>query len=101
MTRFLGLFVKNAYASNAADALGRALEPILVNIVNPIVMLMFAVGVVVFVFGIIEMLMSGGDADARSKGKLHMVGGVIGMFIMLSAWGIINLVANTVGQIGR
>ncbi len=95
----IGLFVEKAQAASAADAFGRAIEPILTNIVNPIVMLMFAVGLVVFVFGVVEMFVSGADADARSKGKRHMVGGVIGMFIMLSAWGIINLVANTVGQI--
>lgn len=93
------IFVPVAQAASTADAFGRAIEPILTNIVNPIVMLMFAVGVIVFVFGIVEMMANGGDAEARAKGKRHMVGGVIGMFIMLSAWGIINLVANTVGQI--
>ncbi|MEK7646595.1 MAG: hypothetical protein AAB381_02790 [Patescibacteria group bacterium] len=93
--------VPTAQAASTADAFGRAIEPILVNIVNPIVMLMFAVAVVVFVYGIVEMLSQGADAEAHTKGRMHMIGGVVGMFIMLSAWGIINLVANTVGQIGR
>ena len=77
-------------------AFGRVINPIIENIVNPIVWLMFAVATIVFAYGIFEMIWKGGDPDARSQGSKHMIGGVIGMFIMLSAWGIINLIANTV-----
>lgn len=93
--------INRAQAASTADAFGKAIEPILVNIVSPVVMLMFALAVVVFVYGIIEMLSHGADAEAHTKGRNHMLGGVIGMFIMLSAWGIINVIANTVDQIGR
>jgi hypothetical protein len=95
------ILIGEAYAASTADAFGRAIEPILTHIVNPIVMLLFALAVVVFVYGIIEMLARGDDADARATGKRHMLGGVLGMFIMVSAWGIINVIANTVGQIGK
>ena len=74
------------------------IDPIIRNIVNPLLELVFAEAVVVFVWGIVEMLMKGGDAEARTKGRNHMLGGVRGMGLMLSAWGIINLVANTVAQ---
>jgi hypothetical protein len=77
------------------DSIGRILDPIISNIISPIVLLMFAVGLVVFAFGVFEMIWNGGDAEARSKGKMHMLGGVIGMFVMLSAWGLIYLVSNT------
>ena len=75
------------------------ISPIIANIVNPIVELMFAVALIVFVWGVVEMMLKGGDAEARSKGRNHMLGGVIGMVIMMSAWGIVNLISNTVGQI--
>lgn len=75
------------------------INPIISNVVNPVVELMFAVALIVFVWGVVEMLMKGGDADARTKGRNHMLGGVIGMLIMMSAWGIVNLIANTIGQI--
>lgn len=88
-------FVPQAYARVDMTAFGRVMDPIINNIVNPIVMLMFSVAVVVFAYGIFEMIWKGGDPDARAQGRTHMIGGVIGMFIMLSAWGIINLIANT------
>ena len=84
-----------AAASNA-EALGRVLDPIISNVVTPVIMLMFALAILVFAWGIFEMVWKGGDAEGREKGKWHMLGGVIGMFIMLSAWGLIYLVSNTV-----
>lgn len=79
-------------------AFGKVLGPIISNIVNPIVTLMFMVGLIVFSFGVFEMIYKGGDADARTKGRNHMLGGLIGMVIMLSAWGLIYLVSNTVKE---
>ncbi len=78
------------------SAFGRVLEPIISNVVNPIVTLMFTIGLIVFAYGVFEMIYNGGDADARTKGRNHMLGGLIGMVIMLSAWGLIYLVSNTV-----
>ncbi len=81
-----------------ATAFGNTLDPIITNIVSPIVKLMFAVAVVAFVYGVVQMIWHKNDAEAHSRGRIAMVGGLIGMFIMVSAWGIINLVANTVKQ---
>jgi hypothetical protein len=75
---------------------GKVINPIISNIINPIVTLLFAVGLIVFAYGVFEMVWKGGDADARTKGRNHMLGGIIGMVIMLSAWGLIYLVSNTV-----
>ncbi len=77
-------------------AFGKVLGPIISNVVNPIVTLMFMIGLIVFAYGIFEMIAKGGEADARTKGKYHMLGGLIGMLIMMSAWGLIYLVSNTV-----
>ena len=88
--------IPQVYAASNLESFGRVIDPIITHIVNPIVMLMFAVGLVVFAYGVIEMITHQSDENARAKGKSHMLGGVIGMFIMLSAWGIINLIANTV-----
>ena len=87
---------KVAYSAVDATAFGRVVGPIVSNIIMPIVALMFAVGIVVFVYGVIEMIWKGGDPDVRARGRMHMLGGIIGMVIMLSAWGIIYLIYNTV-----
>lgn len=89
-------FVNQVYAAVDGDALGNVLNPIIIHIVNPVIELMFAVAVVVFAYGVFQMIWNKTDAEAHTKGKNSILGGIIGMFIMLSAWGIINIVANTV-----
>lgn len=88
-----------AYAALDSNQFGRVVDPIIANIVNPLLILLFAVAVVVFVYGVLQMVIHGDDADARAKGKWSIFGGIIGMFIMLSAWGIIYLVSNTIKSI--
>ncbi|MBU6426987.1 hypothetical protein KGQ27_01980 [Patescibacteria group bacterium] len=99
MSGLLSYFVPRANAAVDAAAFGKVLDPVITNIVNPIIELLFAVGIFVFAFGIVEMIAHGDDSTAREKGRWHMLYGAIGMFIMLSAWGIIHLIANTVKSI--
>ncbi len=86
---------QSAAASNAA-AFGNVLNPIITNVIKPLVMLAFAVATVVFVYGVIQMIIHDADAEAHRKGRWSMLSGVIGMFIMFSAWGIIYIISNTV-----
>ncbi len=84
-------------ASDPTDAFAKVVDPIFVHIINPLVTLMFVVAVIVFVWGIVQMMMNGDDGDARTKGRNHMLAGVVGITIMISAWGIIYFISNTIG----
>ena len=66
-------------------------------IVNPIIILLFGIALVVFLWGIFEFLAQSSNDEARSRGKRNMIWGLIGMFIMFSAFGIIRLVLGTFG----
>lgn len=77
-------------------AFGKVLDPVISNIVNPIVMLMFAVAVLVFTYGAVQVIWRKYDAEAHKRGRNAMLMGLLGMLIMVSAWGIINLISNTV-----
>jgi hypothetical protein len=74
---------------------------VLINIiVNPLLALLFGAGLIVFLFGIVEFFFEldvRGNQSAKENGKNHMLWGVIGMFIMVSAWSIFRLIAATVG----
>ena len=89
--------IAHAAAPDPIPAFAAVIDPIITNIVSPLVMLMFAVAIIVFVWGIVEMLMHGDDATAREKGRWHMLAGVIGICIMVSAWGIIYFISGTIG----
>ena len=90
--------LKINFAEAAVDmtAFGNLINPIVNNIVYPIVELLFGVAVVVFVYGALQFVFHGADEDARKKGKSTLLYGTFGMFVMISAWGIIYLISNTV-----
>jgi uncharacterized membrane protein len=93
------LNISIAQAAVDANKFGQVLDPIISNIINPVIWLMFGVAIVVFAYGVLQMVIHGADPEARKKGQMSILGGVIGMVIMLSAWGIVYLVSNTVRQI--
>ncbi|MES2314889.1 MAG: hypothetical protein V4524_03080 [Patescibacteria group bacterium] len=83
-------------AADPTAAFASVVDPIFTHIVNPLIMLMFAVAIIVFVWGVIQMMINGEDGDARTKGRNHMLAGVVGIMIMVSAWGIVYFISNTI-----
>lgn len=66
------------------------------NILSPITLLLFAFAAVFFLWGVFEFVRDYDNPEDRSKGARHMLWGVIGMFIMISAFGIMNLITDTI-----
>ncbi len=83
------------------DAVDKALSPIFSIIVVPLLELLFAVATVVFVYGVIQVVLNQVDTEAHEKGRKSMLYGIIGLFIMLSAWGIIYFVGNPLAGFGK
>ena len=67
-------------------------------IINPLIILLFALAVVYFVYGLVRYLLSPDNEEIRRSSKSHMLWGVVGMFIMVSVFGIMSLILNTVGE---
>ncbi len=77
---------------------GQVLQNFQIYVVDPAMLLIFTVGLVVFLYGLVQFLWKlreGGGG--HQEGVQHMVWGLVGMFIMVSVAGIINLVVNTIG----
>jgi hypothetical protein len=67
-------------------------------VINPLLLLMFAFGTLYFIFGVVEFLWGlSQDTDHKNTGKQHMLWGLIGLFVMISAWSILKLIAYSVG----
>ena len=68
-------------------------------IINPLLALIFAAGLLVFVYGIVEFLWGlSNETDAKNTGKKHMFWGVVGMFVMVAAYAIIAIIKNSIPQ---
>lgn len=66
-------------------------------ILNPIILLLFAVALLIFFWGIFQFINSETTDAKRDVGKKKILYGLIGMFIMFSAYGIIHLILGTFG----
>lgn len=69
------------------------------NILNAIVPVLIALGVVFFVWGVIVYVVSS-DEEAKKKGRDRMIWGIIGLAVIVALWGLVNILTNTFGVSG-
>ena len=80
--------------TSAAETLVRNISGV---IVNPLIVLMFTFALVAFLWGVREYITGADNPEARAKGTVHIMWGVIGMGIMFMSFSIVRIVLNTVG----
>jgi hypothetical protein len=67
------------------------------EIVTKLIPLVIAIGLLVFIWSVIKFIANSHDAEARSAGLRQMGWGIVGLFLIVSVWGIVSLLANIVG----
>lgn len=66
-------------------------------ILFPLITLLIAVALLVLVYGAFQYIAGAANPGIRAEGQKHIMWGIIGMFIMLSAFAILSIAANTFG----
>lgn len=67
------------------------------DVMNFIIPLLITAGVIYFVWGVVQYIMNAGDEKAREVGRNKMVYGIIGLFVIVSMWGLVQFVGDTTG----
>jgi uncharacterized membrane protein YidH (DUF202 family) len=99
----MDFLIQKAYAylpgENTAGgtAFNTLLKKILDNIVTPIIYLIMALAVVYFVWGVLQFIKNADNPEKRQDGYKHMIWGIVGLFIMVSAKGIISIILSSMG----
>ena len=62
-------------------------------IINPLLTLFFAIAFIYFIYTIIKVIRAG--AEEKTEAKSAMMYAIVGMFVMISVYGIINLLLST------
>ena len=65
------------------------------DIINKLAPLLIAVAVIILLIGIINYIRAGDDEEKRTKGKNEMLYGIIGLFVMVSIWGLVAILSGT------
>ncbi len=69
---------------------------VLDQIVNPIIYLLFGLAVLYFVYGVLDFIKNAAAPEKKPEGAKHIMWGIIGLFIMVSAIGLKHIIESTV-----
>ena len=89
----IGIIAMTPAIALAAD-LDSVLDQIgdLIGTATPIIV---ALALLFFFYGLAKYILNSGDEEKKSEGKSVMIWGIIALFVMVSVWGLVNLLANT------
>jgi uncharacterized membrane protein YidH (DUF202 family) len=74
----------------------------IVDIINSIVIpLIVGIAGVWFMIGVIKYVTAGESEEGRKAGRNMMIWGIIALFVMISVWGLVNILVETFGLSGR
>lgn len=91
-------FIQIVYAADASvTAANTLLTKIKTAILYPFISLLLGLAVLMFLWGVFEMVMNAESSEARAKGRSHIFFGLIGIVVMLSALAILQIAVATVG----
>ncbi len=66
------------------------------EILNPIIAILFVVATAYFFYGVAKYIWNPDNEEMRESGRMGMLYGIIGMFIMVAVFGILRfLIAST------
>lgn len=69
---------------------------------NTLVPLVFGLALLVFIWGMFRFfILKGHDEDGQKAGKNLMIYAIVGFVLMVSIWGIVNLISNGLGFSGE
>lgn len=68
------------------------------QIIEPLILLLFALALLYFSWGVVKFIAGMKSDEKRKDGARHMLWGLIGMTIMISVFGIIEIIENTIYQ---
>lgn len=64
-------------------------------ILTPLIALLFALALGYFLFGVLKFIQNQDNETAQEEGKKHMIWGIIGIFLMIAVYGILDIIETT------
>ena len=65
------------------------------GLISSIVPIIIAIALVGFLWGIISYITAGDDPKNKDAARGYMIYGIIGLFVMVSVWGLVKILQST------
>lgn len=66
-------------------------------IIKPLIILLTGAALLMFFWGLTQFILNAGSEEGRTKGKSHMLWGIIGLLIIVGVYGILRILGGTFG----
>lgn len=86
-----------AYAQDSTELAHSFVGQINEHILFPLITLLTVAALVVFLWGGFQYVYNANNDSKRAEGAKHLLWGTIGLLVMLSAFAILTVAANTIG----
>ena len=67
------------------------------DLVEQLIPIVISLALLFFIWGLVQFIIASGDETAKEAGKRRMVWGIFALFIIVSVWGIVELLAEMTG----
>ena len=67
------------------------------GILSALIPFFMILATVIFLWGVIQYITAGGEEEKVKAGRTYMLWGIIGLFVMIAVWGLVNVIATTTG----
>ncbi len=65
------------------------------GMINQLVVILIGIGLLLFIWGLVKYVAAGGDEAKVAEAKQFIVFGLIAFFVMMSVWGLTNILVRT------
>lgn len=62
---------------------------------NSIIPFLIGLGVLIFLVGVVQYIAAGDNEEKRTEGRNLIIFGIIAIFVMVSVWGLVNILVGT------
>lgn len=64
---------------------------------SAVIPMLVTLTVVVFIIGVLKYIAGADEAAKREEGRKFMIYGIVGLFVMVSIWGLVGILQGTFG----
>ena len=95
-TAFVLPFVTFAQQQGGSNDGIRHLLGMAAGIIQALIPIVIGLAVLVFIWGVLRYVLNSSDAG-KAEGRTFMLWGIIALFVMVSVWGLVNILRDSLG----
>jgi uncharacterized protein YhhL (DUF1145 family) len=70
----------------------------IIGVLANVLILILGLALLIFLYGLVGYIANSGDESKRKESVQYIIYGIFGIFVMVSVWGLVSLLAGFIGE---